>query len=218
MDKNSTKKIYFPETMHQTGLSSISSVSYTVSQKSHYPNQLTDVDLKPKMYFESLDYISTAQIYEDSTIERVAQWFLSVTAMSNKKLQKLCYYAYCWFIVFNNDLEFIEENNSKDIRVLCADRFQAWIHGPVCPRLYRRYREYGWHDIPQQSSKPEVSRELESLLEQVWTAYGKFTADELESISHSEMPWINARKGYQSGDACSNEISNYDILRYYSNL
>ena len=59
---------------------------------------------------------------------------------------------------------------------------------------------------------------MESLLKQVWEAYGAFTADELETISHGEIPWKNARKGYQNGDACSNEISDYDILRYYSNL
>lgn len=218
MEKNSTTKIYFPNAIQQTDSSATSSVSYAFGQNSLYSNLSLEMDSKPRVYIESSNHISTAKVHVDSTIERVSHWFLSLSSMSNKKLQKLCYYAYCWFIVFNNDLESITENNSADIRVLCADRFQAWIHGPVCPRLYHRYKEYGWHDIPQVTSKPEVSRELESLLEQVWEAYGAFTADELEFISHGEMPWKNARKGYQNGDACSNEISDYDILRYYSNL
>lgn len=218
MEKNSTTKIYFPNAIQQTDSSITGSVSYAFGQNSRYSNLSLDVDSKPRVHTESTNHISTTKVYVDSTIERVSQWFLSLASMSNKKLQKLCYYAYCWFIVFNNDLESINENNSADIRVLCSDRFQAWIHGPVCPRLYHRYKEYGWHDIPQVTSKPEFSQELESLLEQVWDAYGAFTADELERISHGEMPWKNARKGYQNGDACSNEISNYDILRYYSNL
>ena len=70
----------------------------------------------------------------DSAIERLAQWFLSVSSMSNKKLQKLCYYAYCWYIVFYNDIELITKENKGDIRVLCSDPFQAWIHGPVSPQ------------------------------------------------------------------------------------
>lgn len=218
MEKNSTTKIFFPTAIQQTDFSATSSVSYALGQNSRYSNLSLEVDSKPRVHFESLNHMSTANVYGDSTMERVSHWFLSLSSMSNKKLQKLCYYAYCWFIVFNNDLESITENNSRDIRVLCTDRFQAWIHGPVCPRLYHRYKEYGWHDIPQVTSKPEVSRELESLLEQVWEAYGAFTADELEIISHREMPWQNARKDYQNGDACSNEISDYDILRYYSNL
>ncbi len=154
----------------------------------------------------------------DSALERLAQWFLSMSSMSNKKLQKLCYYAHCWYIVFNNDVELITKDNAGDIRVLCSEPFQAWIHGPVSPQLYRRYKEYGWHEIPKASTKPVVENDLESLFQQVWEAYGSFTADELEAISHSEMPWKNARQGISSGDACSNIISNYDILEYYSHL
>ena len=218
MEKNSTTKIYFPNTIQQTNSSTTGSVSYVVGNNSRYTKLSLEVDSKPRANIVSSDHLSVTKVCVDSTIEQVAQWFLSLVSMSNKKLQKLCYYAYCWFIVFNNDLELINENNSTDIRVLCSDKFQAWIHGPVCLRLYHRYKEYGWHDIPRATFKPEFSKELESLLKQVWEAYGAFTADELETISHGETPWKNARKGYQNGDACSNEISDYDILRYYSNL
>ncbi len=192
--------------------------SYAFVQNSRYKDLSSENIPNRKVHIDALEVVSDKKVYIDSPIERVSQWFLSRSSMSNKKLQKLCYYAYCWFIVFFNDIESITEDNIGEIRVLCTDRFQAWIHGPVSPRLYHRYKEYGWHIIPQLASKPEVSAELESLLEQVWEAYGSFTADELENISHGEMPWKKARKGYQDGDACSNEISNYDILRYYSSL
>lgn len=154
----------------------------------------------------------------DSAIERLAQWFLSMSSMSNKKLQKLCYYAYCWYIVFFNDSEVITKENIGDIKVLCSEPFQAWIHGPVSPQLYQRYKNYGWYEIPKIATKPFVEEELESLFKQVWEAYGSFSADELEAISHSEMPWINARQGIASGEPCSNIISTYDILQYYSKL
>ena len=218
MGKNSTTKIFFPNAIQQTDSSTSGTVSYAVGNNSRYSNLSLDTDSSRRVHIESFNRLSGSNTSVDSTIERVAQWFLFLDSMSNKKLQKMCYYAYCWFIVFNNDLELINENNSTDIRVLCSDKFQAWIHGPVCLRLYHRYKEYGWHDIPRATFKPEFSKELESLLKQVWEAYGAFTADELETISHGETPWKNARKGYQNGDACSNEISDYDILRYYSNL
>ena len=192
--------------------------SYAFVQNSRYKDLSSENIPNRKVHIDALEVVSDKKVYIDSPIERVSQWFLSRSSMSNKKLQKLCYYAYCWFIVFFNDIESITEDNIGEIRVLCTDRFQAWIHGPVSPRLYHRYKEYGWHIIPQLASTPEVSAELESLLEQVWEAYGSFTADELENISHGEMPWKKARKGYQDGDACSNEISIYDILRYYSSL
>ena len=219
MENNSTIKIFLPKAIEQTSSSITKPVStYAFGPNSSYSKLSLDVDSKPRVHVESLDTVSSPDAVVDSTIEKVSQWFLSIASMSNKKLQKLCYYAYCWFIVFNNDLEAFTSEDNSGIAVLCADRFEAWIHGPVCPRLYHRYRGYGWHDIPKVVSKPEFSKELESLLEQVWEAYGGFTADELEAISHEETPWKKARKGYKDGDACSNEISNYDILYYYSNL
>lgn len=164
------------------------------------------------------DLVKERKFLGNTMIELVAQWFLNKSSISHKKLQKLCYYAYCWFIVFFNDAEEITPENSNNIQVLFPERFQAWIHGPVSSRLYQRYRSYGWKDIPQLSTKPDMNPELESLLQQVWDAYGNFSADELESISHGETPWKNARIGLNNGDACSNEISDYDILQYYSHL
>lgn len=219
MENNSIRRIYFPNNIQDTSSTIMNPLSsYAFVQNSRYKDLSSENIPNRKVHIDALEVVSDKKVYIDSPIERVSQWFLSRSSMSNKKLQKLCYYAYCWFIVFFNDIESITEDNIGEIRVLCTDRFQAWIHGPVSPRLYHRYKEYGWHIIPQLASKPEVSAELESLLEQVWEAYGSFTADELENISHGEMPWKKARKGYQDGDACSNEISNYDILRYYSSL
>ena len=153
-----------------------------------------------------------------SAIELVAEWFLSMASMSNKKLQKLCYYAYCWFIVFSNDAEVIEDNTQHNLHVLGDEKFQAWIHGPVSQLLYKRYKEFGWIDIPKKPTKPNISEELESLLQQVWDTYGIYSADELELISHNETPWKNARKGKNPGEACFNIISDSDIFEYYSRL
>lgn len=187
-------------------------VSFSTSQCSN-----SDV-VSSRYNIFSADVVSKKNVQINTTIEHVAQWFLCLSPMSNKKLQKLCYYTYCWFIVFFNDVELITKENTSDIKVLCSDRFQAWIHGPVSPQLYQRYKEYGWQDIPQATHKTDIPPELESLLQQVWDAYGSFTADELEIISHNEKPWQNARKGIRKGEACSNEISDYDILQYYSSL
>lgn len=206
MENHSTRKIYFPNNFVETR-ATVTNPSFSASMPKSFQYNGT-----------SMSVAETLEKQIDSTIERVSKWFLNKSPMSNKKLQKLCYYAYCWFIVFFNDAEQVTESNEREIRTLCAERFQAWIHGPVSPKLYNYYKSYGWHDIPQVSSKPIVSEELELLLQQVWEAYGDFSADELEAISHKEFPWKNARKGIRDGEACANEISNYDILKYYSSL
>ena len=209
MKTNSSEYAYLTDTTIQGDNSciSIGNASQSVSQNN-----------TPFYLQHTQETTKSKQLQIDSTIERVAQWFLSLAPMSNKKLQKLCYYAYCWFIVFFNDKEVISYLNRNEIQTLCPEKFQAWIHGPVLPRLYHKYKEYGWHEIPQIANKPIVEAGLESLLQQVWDAYGDFSADELEILSHQEYPWQNARKGISNGDACSNEISDYDILQYYSAL
>lgn len=203
---NSVKKIYFPNSFNSTSNSIL---------KASFSNSV----VKDFMYSKEFSFVnSSKEAQMNSMIEQVALWFLNQTTMSHKKLQKLCYYAYCWYITFYNDSEAITEKNTNEIQALCSERFQAWIHGPVSLQLYRRYKEYGWRNIPHNPIKPNVSEEIESLLQQVWDVYGKFSADELETISHSEKPWKEARKNVHSGEACANEISNYDILQYYSSL
>ena len=78
--------------------------SATTTEKLKYTNTVTDTS-------------NATNFQVDSAIEKMAQWFLNKTSMSNKKLQKLCYYAYCWYIVFNNDVEIITEQNKGDIKV-----------------------------------------------------------------------------------------------------
>jgi len=37
-----------------------------------------------------------------TSIQAIAKTFLTFESMSPKKLQKLCYYAYSWYLVFND--------------------------------------------------------------------------------------------------------------------
>lgn len=186
---------------HNSDMSTVPSSTASTNQYNFFPN-IQNV---------------TAQIEPESTLELVAKWFLNKTALSNKKIQKLCYYAYCWFIVFFNDLEAVEMANTE-IKVLSSEKFQAWIHGPVNPKLYHKYKKYGWNLIPKEENAPRFEDQIESLLNQVWNAYGTLSADELEALSHQEYPWQNARRGIPQSESCNNEINDYDILKYYSSL
>ncbi len=201
------------ESAHQNHETNEMSSSYSMSFSNH---TCSSSKSENHLYEGNVgSFVTITQNQQNTMIEQVALWFLNKSSMTNKKLQKLCYYAYCWYIVFFNDIEAVSENN---LNVLSSEKFQAWIHGPVSPLLYRKYKEYGWHDIPQAVYKPQFPPHIESLLEQVWHAYGNFSADQLEAISHNETPWQNARKNANICDACANEISGIHILHYYSNL
>lgn len=141
------------------------------------------------------------------TVFDVADWFLGKDSMSPKKLQKLVYYAYAWVLTLMNE-------NEDDLDVKLFDsRIEAWIHGPLLPELYHEYR--GKSMIPQKSSVPCFDEDIKDILEQVWDVYGIYTGNQLESITHKESPWIEARGNCSPVNVCTNEITDRSIYRYY---
>lgn len=146
------------------------------------------------------------------TIYDVANWFLAnVEDVTNKKLQKLVYYAYAWFLVFYNE-------TAKNIEVKFFDAcFEAWVHGAVCPDLYQKYKEFGSSNIqPYDGELVAFSVDELDVLNQVKDVYGKYNGNELESICHQEAPWKNARKNLNAYEPSTNKIQDKDIFEYYS--
>lgn len=147
-------------------------------------------------------------------VEDVAEWFiLNVENVTNKKLQKLVYYAYSWYLtLFNEDKNHLENR-------LFSVKCEAWIHGPVVPQLYSKYKKYYSNVIPVDSKGEknfEFSEDVLDLLMQIKDVYGKYNGNQLESISHQEEPWINARKDCTPNEICSNTIDDITIFEFYS--
>lgn len=156
----------------------------------------------------SLGGVTMAKEY---TADTIAQWFLSKSSMSPKKLQKILYYAYSWVLTLMND----ESTNLQNR--LFDDKFEAWVHGPVIRSIYVKYADRGYHDITDYEGKelPSVSADIKDILEQVNEVYDGYTADELESITHQEAPWKKARVGLSALDSSDKVISDVDIFNCY---
>lgn len=143
-------------------------------------------------------------------LEDVIDWFLARDYMSPKKLQKLLYYAYAWTITLQNeDTENLENK-------LFDEKFEAWVHGPVIPSVYQEYRKYGYNNITERPEENVVfDEEIEDILNQVWTEYGHYTGNQLESITHQEDPWKIARGDCSPLERCNTIISDESIFNYY---
>ena len=146
-----------------------------------------------------------------TTVLDVADFFLSKESMTQKKLQRLVYFSYAWTLTLLN-------KNEHNLKVkLFIDEIQAWIHGPVCPKLWKKYNSYGWELIPKvESTENKFSPDVLDILEQVWSVYGKFNGNQLEAISHQEDPWIEARRGISETEPSNNVLNDEVIYKFYS--
>ncbi len=145
-----------------------------------------------------------------STANDVADFFLWYAKKhgdgeppSNKKIQKLVYYAQAWYLALYNV-------------PLFEDPIEAWIFGPVIPDLYRRFKPNSWNPITDKISKPDLTKEVTDHLVEVYSIYGKYDAWQLERITHMEEPWKKARRGLPPDVSSEEEILQKDMLEYYS--
>lgn len=144
-----------------------------------------------------------------TSVEKVSDFFIMFArdkgdSISNLKLQKLLYYSQGWYLGIHNERLFDGE-------------FQAWVHGPVEVSQYHRFKKNEWREISDNIEKPEFTKDIESYLQTIYEVYGKYYPYELERMTHSEKPWINARKDCQSDESCTNIISDEDMVLFFSN-
>lgn len=146
------------------------------------------------------------------TVFDIADWFLAHGKnITNKKLQKLVYYAYAWYIALYN------ESRDNIVHRFFPARFEAWVHGAVEPSLYKKYKDLGSSDIPQYvGTLKKFSVEEMDVLQQVLDVYGDYNGNDLESICHQESPWRNARKGKKSYEPSTAVISDSDMYECYA--
>ena len=96
---------------------------------------------------------------------------------------------------------------------LFSEDFEAWIHGPVLPVLYDKYKYLGRKPIDEnvESKLPENIKEF---LEQLSNEYFACDTYELEQMTHIEDPWRLARKNLSS-DTPSNVIISKESMKKY---
>ena len=134
------------------------------------------------------------------SVNDVAKWFLlqDDDGVSNLKLQKLLYYAQGAFLAVYDKPLFNEE-------------IQAWMHGPVVPEVYQKYKTFGKNPIEDDDFSNSVERSLAKneidLLKEVHEVYGSLSAWKLRDMTHEDDCW----KKHYSMDKGSDVIPLDDI-------
>nr|DAR29686.1 MAG TPA: hypothetical protein [Caudoviricetes sp.] len=140
-----------------------------------------------------------------TTASDVAKYILSVQgSMTAMKLEKLVYYAQVWALVWDEEPLFNE-------------KIEAWANGPVVPELYYMHKGLFKVSLGDICGKiTNLSANNKDTINKVLKGYGKFSAQQLIDLTHSESPWQNARGNTPAGEPCKNEICIDAIAEYYS--
>jgi uncharacterized phage-associated protein len=146
--------------------------------------------------------LDPAQIanYFTCTIDREAG-----DSITHLKLQKLVFYAQAWSLVMFDKGLFEED-------------FQAWSHGPVLPSVYENYKKFSYESIPMCSCDNNLTPEVMALLDDIKGVYGEKSAKYLENLTHSELPWIEARGGISIEMRSTTPISKKTMKDFYTKL
>jgi len=125
--------------------------------------------------------------------------------ITNLKLQKLVYYAQAWHLALHE-------------KPLFPESIEAWVHGPVIPVLYQRFKDFKHEPITIHPVNALLPQNICNHLDEIMEVYGGYAAFELEHLTHQADPWKNARRGLPM-DALSKEvITHSDMQNYYQKM
>lgn len=131
----------------------------------------------------------------------VANRFLELARDANDtltpmQLLKLVYIAHGWMLGLHG-------------RPLIRDDVQAWQYGPVIPRLYNAVRTFRHHPVTGRigHSNEQLSAAENSIIEQTYKMYGKYSGPALSRITHAMgTPWSATYKPGAFGVPISNDL------------
>lgn len=134
--------------------------------------------------------------------------------ISNLKLQKVLYFIQAYFLIEKNTPCFNE-------------KIEAWDFGPVIPKAFYEYKQYGSGNIPTiksyivldknniwDSKKIEfddtiITNEDKILINKVINKFKNYYATDLVSLTHRQSPWIDTYIPYQNKEITINTIKEY---------
>ena len=122
---------------------------------------------------------------EPQNVENVAAYILaSRSPLPTMKLHTLLYYAQ------------VHSLKQYDVS-LFHNRMEAWSGNPVIPELFEQHVSKFMINNGDISGDTEaLNAQQRKVINDVLDKYGNLSGDELRELSRTEIPWINARKGY----------------------
>ena len=134
--------------------------------------------------------------------------------ISNLKLQKLLYFIQAYFLRAKGEPCF-------------SDAIEAWNFGPVVPKAYHEYKQFGCGNIPLIKSFIQIDennvwdskrvpyndrvieKDDKKRVNAVVDLFAEYSATDLVELTHKQAPWIDAYEPYMNNVITITAIKEY---------
>lgn len=158
---------------------------------------------------DAIEYIKS--ILGKEKIDIIARFFYVSNRqdVTNMSIQKMLYYAQGFFkAIYGKDL--------------FNDDCQAWVYGPVYPKIYEKYRNIQNLESLSVSELntgvDTLSKEELSFLKEIFNAFGIYSGYALRDMTHKEDPWKNTRIGLPAEARSERIIKKEDMENYFKKV
>lgn len=147
----------------------------------------------------------------DKMLFSISYIFEELNEVTPLALQKLLYFIQgIYMVIF--DKPFFEED--------CC----AWVHGPVYEAVYEIFKTFKYNPIDDnrfiilKNTFHNLDDNETEVIKLVLDTFGMYSGKVLETITHLEEPWIQARDGYLPMEPSTVVIEKDSIKKYFQKV
>ena len=184
----------------------LSSPAYMKKKLVENRKKLTDAAYRKA--FAAAENIGCLFSVSDKMLRAIAYIFEKMEEVTPLMLQKLLYFIQGIYSALYGKPIFEED---------C----RAWVHGPVYPEVYDLFRDFKYNPIDDarfalvEGKEDALTGDEKRVIDLVVNTFGMYSGKVLEKITHNEIPWKEARKGYGDGIPSGVLLQKERIMNYY---
>lgn len=187
----------------------LTSPAFMKSRLEQNRGKITDAAYKKAL--AATDSLENLFSVSGKMLQVIAYVFEKLEEVTPLMLQKLLYFIQGMYFALYGKPIFTED---------C----RAWVHGPVYPEVYELFRDFKYNPIDDArfvllaGAGDALTDDEKKVINLVVNTFGMYGGKVLEKITHNEMPWMEARRGYGDNIPSTELLTKDNIKKYYENI
>jgi uncharacterized phage-associated protein len=184
----------------------LSSPNYMIKLMKENEKKMGEAAYKKAM--KAAEEVADLFCVSDKMLLTISYIFEQMKEVTPLALQKILYFIQGIYMVLFN-------------KPLYNEDCMAWVHGPVYEEVYDLFKDFKYNPIEDdrfaifKDRFEELSEDEKKVIDLVINTFGKYSGKVLEGITHEELPWKNARIGYEASEPSREVISKEEIRNYF---